>query len=423
MNSLNRLIKNEYIYSIITRFFVIFISLIQSIIIARYFGAALKGTSAYISSIASIGSIIITFGMHQAYPYFRKKYENNKILENYINLTYFLYLAYFCCAIALGVFVIKSIELKAVTIMIPIFGYSTVVGYVCLIEKPNIRNRWWTIIAIFECLLTIILWVTTTGSLFWVIFILIFADAIKALIYSIELGVKPKLPKGLMPLLKEVFAYGFFPMVALLLTMLNYRIDILMLKQFSFITSAQIGVYSIGISFAEKIVLIPDTLGGILASKLAKGADQMEVVRISRICFWASFGMCIVFLLLGGWAIPFIYGKEYAGAFSVVVYSAIGSLSIGYFKLISQYNIINRKQIRNVLMLSVAIIVDIVGNLIFVPIWGINGAAFATGLGNFVCGVVFAVWFTKHVNVQPSLMIIPQKSDFLLIKSYLRKNR
>ena len=62
---------------------------------------------------------------------------------------------------------------------------------------------------------------------------------------------------------------GFFPMLALLMTTLNYRIDVLILKSYPQITSSQLGVYSIGISLADKIVLIPDTLKGILASKLS----------------------------------------------------------------------------------------------------------------------------------------------------------
>ena len=64
MNRFKNIIKNEYLFSIITRFFVIAISMLQSIVVARYLGASLKGTSAYISSIAAIGSIIVTFGMH-----------------------------------------------------------------------------------------------------------------------------------------------------------------------------------------------------------------------------------------------------------------------------------------------------------------------------------------------------------------------
>ena len=69
MTNIKKMISNEYIYSVLTRFITVAVSLIQSILVARYLGAALKGSAIYIKSITSIGAIIVTFGMHQAYPY------------------------------------------------------------------------------------------------------------------------------------------------------------------------------------------------------------------------------------------------------------------------------------------------------------------------------------------------------------------
>ena len=315
--------------------------------------------------------------------------------------------------------ILDTLELRAASILIPIMGYANVVGYVCLIERPNRRNSWWTVITVIDFLIIVVLWRITMSSFAWAVFILIFADVIKAVVYTIDLHVKPQFIRNSFPFFKELIGYGFFPMLALLMTTLNYRIDVLMLKQYSYISAAQIGIYSIGISFAEKIVLVPDTLAGILASKLAKGANENEVVKILRISFWASLFMCMVLLLLGGWAIPFLYGSEYTGSFNVLALSAIGSLFIGYFKLISQYNIIHKKQVYNVVMLSAAIVVDVIGNLALVPIWGINGAALATGLGNLVCGAVFVCWFAKKANVSVSKMIVPQKEDFISLTRFL----
>ena len=73
-------------------------------------------------------------------------------------------------------------------------------------------------------------------------------------------------------LIVELLKFGFFPMLALLLTSLNYKIDIIMLNMSRNITMAQIGVYSIGVALADKTVYIPDAVKEILLSKLAKGS-------------------------------------------------------------------------------------------------------------------------------------------------------
>ena len=76
------LIKNEYLFSIFAKLITMFISLLQSILVARYLGTFYQGEMAYITSISSIGAIVITFGFHQAYPYFRKEYGKDKIYHS-----------------------------------------------------------------------------------------------------------------------------------------------------------------------------------------------------------------------------------------------------------------------------------------------------------------------------------------------------
>ena len=419
MSQINKLIKNEYIYSILTRFLTICISLCQSILVARYLGSALKGTSTYIKSITSIGAIIVTFGMHQAYPFFRKKYGKDHVFVEYINA---VRLVFFVALIIIGtiIFFIDNIEIKAALILIPIMGFADVLAYVCMIEMPNVRNRWWTIIYFFELLFVVILYLFSEASLLTAILLLCFADFLKIIIYSIILKAKIQYSKKCFLIAKEMVIYGFFPMIALLMTTLNYRIDVIMLRMFSGITNSMIGVYSIGINLAEKIVLVPDTLKGILASNLSKGADEKEVAKVCRLCFVASIIMCVIFLSIGYWAILFLYGEEYDGAYTVMVISALGAIFIGYFKLLAQYNIINKKQIYNVIILSVSIIVNVIGNLVFIPLFGINGAAVATGLGHIVCGLVFVFWFSKKTNTPIKDMIIISFEDIKMIKRYLK---
>ena len=47
----SKLLKNEYVFSILSRFASVALSLLQSVLVARYLGKALQGVSAYITSI------------------------------------------------------------------------------------------------------------------------------------------------------------------------------------------------------------------------------------------------------------------------------------------------------------------------------------------------------------------------------------
>ena len=404
-NSFKKFARNEYIFSVLTKLFNILLSMLQSVVVARFLGAELKGVSAYIQSITSIGAIIFTFGMHQAYPYFRKKYGKDEIYQDYVNIVWIIYTLYFVIALLLMCVLSVSVELKATFILIPLMGYANVVSYLTLIERPNFRNKMWMIIYVLDLLYVVILWLFVSRNIYWAISILLFAEILKCIVYTRMLKAKPHLSKRMKALFSEILRFGFFPMLALLMTTLNYRIDILMLHKYEFITDAMIGVYSLGLTLSDKIVLIPDTLKGVLVSKLAKGAGDEEVAKVARLAFWSSVLLCIMILVFGRLFINVFYGPEYSDAYFVIIITAIGVMAISYFKLIAQYNIVNRKQKLNVLMLSVAIFIDVILNILFIPRWGINGAALATSIGNIVCGIVFVIYFCKHTGIRCSSMI------------------
>ena len=416
------LIKNEYIYSILTKFLMVLISLGESVLLARFLGATLKGTSTYITSITSIGSIVITFGMHQAYPYLRKKYGKDNIYQDYITAIFLLYGIYFVIALIVGLLFVKNLDVSTAIILTPFLGYANVINYVCLVESPNKKNTIETIVTFLYLLLLLVLFLCVKSNYFYMVVTLVFAAFIRSVVYTFVIKPKIRFHKGLTKVIVELFRVGFFPMLALLMTTLNYQIDVLMMKSYMFITAANIGVYSIGISVSNKIVLIPDTLKGVLVSKLAKGADEFEVARVLRLCFCSSCILCVAFLLLGNWAINLLYGDEYTGAYVVMAISALGAITIGYFKLIAQYNIVNGLQKYTVLLLAISICLNVILNLIFIPLYKINGAAIATCFSHIVCGIVFSLWFSKKGHINFGKLFFPQKDDFKLLMSLLKKN-
>ncbi|MBR3039864.1 MAG: polysaccharide biosynthesis C-terminal domain-containing protein [Lachnospiraceae bacterium] len=410
-NKIKSIIKNEYIYSIVTKFVSVILSLLQSILVARYLGSALQGTSSYIASVTSIGAIVVTFGMHQAYPYFRKKLGKEAIFKDFISITYVVYSILFILSVFIGLFFLNTIELKAAFILIPVYGYDRVISYIALIETPNKRNTWWTIISFIDVIYVGVLILFIPKSVGSAISILAFAEVLKSAVYTVMLKTAPSLKKSQWSLFFKLLKMGFFPVVALLMTTLNYKIDILMLKSFDFITKSQIGIYSIGMTFADRVVIIPDTLKGVLASKLSKGADEAEVARVCRLCFWCSVVICAGLIALGEPLLNLLYGEEYYGSYDVLLICSFGSIFIGYFKLIAQYNIVNKMQIRNVLMLSISIIVNIVLNSILIPKYQLRGAAFASGVGYFLSGAIFIIWFSVANKIPFNSMFLINKND------------
>ena len=94
-----------------------------------------------------------------------------------------------------------------------------------------------------------------------------------------------------------------------------------------------------------------------------------------------------------------------------------------FFKMIAQYNVVNKKQIINVIMLSVSVLVNIVLNILLIPKYGIIGAAIASIIGYFICAIVFVVYFSKVSSIPIREIVFLTKDDLTLIKNVVNKNR
>ena len=70
VGSLLQIMKNQYIYSIATKVIVVVVGFLNSVVLARYLGPELKGMATTVINYSNIFSIIITFGLQEAYPYF-----------------------------------------------------------------------------------------------------------------------------------------------------------------------------------------------------------------------------------------------------------------------------------------------------------------------------------------------------------------
>ena len=74
---MHKLIKNPYIFSILSKLIVTVLGFLFTVLQSRYLGASIKGEVAFISSVTSITAIVFGFGIHQAYPYYKAKTQEN----------------------------------------------------------------------------------------------------------------------------------------------------------------------------------------------------------------------------------------------------------------------------------------------------------------------------------------------------------
>lgn len=416
------LLKNWYVFSILSKIALVVIGLANSVMTSRYLGAELKGETAYISSIVTTAAIFTSLGLHQAYPYFRKKEGKEKLLSPYMTNVIALHAVYFIICITVC-FIVKDIETKVVLLYIPISSYHRVCNYVAVVEKPNRIQFWNVVVEIFVILVVAIMMFIIPKSFAIAVFILVAVEIMMSIICTLYLHPKVLIEYLSIRELWKYGKYGFMPMISLLLSTMNYRVDTIMMKQMNCISTAQLGVYSIGIALAQKVLLIPEAVKTILLSKLSRGRGADEVAMAMRFCFPVALITCMAIVALGKPFVNLLYGGEYSGAYEVTIATMIGIISIMFYKMIATYNNVNNLQYLNVKYLSISVLVNIGMNAILLPTLNIIGGALASTISYTICAVLFIISFKKRTSINVRDMIILSKDDIRMIKRLVTRRR
>lgn len=412
-------LKNEYAMGVVVNVLSLLVGVVYSSMLARYLGAEIKGETAYISSVVGIVNIILSFGLHQVYAYYRK--TDGDVKNRYMNNIYAIFAVYALIATVLCVLYRGNLTLAAIIILSVIAAYMRVSGYVYLVENSVKRNILMLFVHILQLGFVGILMLVTKASLFWGVVNLIFLDLVLSVIYTAKLGVRINFKEVDIRFIGRIFGMGFVPMITILSSSLNYRVDILMMRAFPNVTLAQIGVYSIGVMLAEKVLLIPDALKSILLSKLAKGKTAEEVARVMRMCFPTCFIMFAGIAILGQPFIDFIYGAQYADAYMVTVIIMFGICAMMFHKMVEIYNIVNHRQSFTLMVLITSTILNVALNLYLIPRYAIIGAAVATVASDVYCAAVCLTDFSKRTKIKIRDMIFIKREDIKAIKTLFGK--
>lgn len=421
MALLKRLFKNEYLVGVVLNVGNLCVSILYSALIARYLGAAIKGETAYISSVAGIISTILMFAMHQTYAFYRKNDENIK--DKYMTNLFVVFGAYLAVAAVVSLFFLNDATILAIVFFSVIGAYVGIVNYVYLVEHSIKRNFIMFIVNWVHIGYVVILMLFTEPNLFWGITNLVFVDVVLASICTFKLKVKFSLSNIDIRFILQTFKFGIVPMMTIMASRLNYNMDVLMLKAFPNVAIEQIGVYSIGLMLAQKVLVIPDTLKGILLSRLAKGKMADEVARVMRMCFPVCIVMIGGLALLGQPVIEFVYGPEFSGAYEITMITMFGVCALMFYNMIETYNIVNKKQHLTLIVLVSSIAVNFTLNYFLIPRYASVGAAFATFISYVYCAGTLMWIFSRHSKIKFRNLLFVNREDLAAVKSLIGKNK
>ena len=177
---------------------------------------------------------------------------------------------------------------------------------------------------------------------------------------------------------RDMLRYGMKFYLACLCAYLVIRIDLLMVNYFSGMTEA--GIYSVAVGFADLLYMLPIAIGTILFPRIAK--DQTGAVDFTlMVCRFAALLMgavCLATALLAQPLILLLYGSAFANAVRPLIWLLPGVFLLSLEAIVANDLAGRGYPVVLVAYWCVGLLLNIVLNLIFIPLWGATGAAAAS---------------------------------------------
>jgi O-antigen/teichoic acid export membrane protein len=181
------------------------------------------------------------------------------------------------------------------------------------------------------------------------------------------------------------------------------KIDQVMIKEM--LDSEAVGQYAAAVRLSEAWYFIPMVIASSLfpailnAKKMGTVLYQARLQKLYDLMVWMAIAIALPMTFLSDWIIELLYGGQYNQAGSVLmihIWAAVFVfLGVAFSQYLTAENLTKKSFYRTLL----GAILNVILNYILIPKYGINGAAIATLLGQFIANYMYD-FFDKDLHQQ-----------------------
>ncbi len=200
----------------------------------------------------------------------------------------------------------------------------------------------------------------------------------------------------------QLAQFSFWLTVTSLVGIFSSRIDQIMISHY--LGLADVAVFTVAWQLLQFFPVISSSITSVLMPKISSLSNKAELtIFVKRTFKWIAVGvLCIAILVYPSqYLISLFFGHKYDAAMPLYVWLAFGTLfSILAIPFTLAIIVFNRTYIATISSF-VQLSINVVGNLIFIPRYGIMGAAYTfafSGLAMFVWNFVWAWYLIKKKN-------------------------
>ncbi|MEX9906886.1 lipopolysaccharide biosynthesis protein [Providencia rettgeri] len=176
---------------------------------------------------------------------------------------------------------------------------------------------------------------------------------------------------------------------------------------------AEAGIYMVAIQLSSALAIIFDAINKAfvpwLFSKLKENiySEKLKIVKYTYLYFFALTIIALLAFLIGPILFIFIAGDKYSHGRELIGWLCLGQIFGGMYLMVTNYIFYSKKTGKLALTTITTGIINAVLLIIFLPLFGLIGAAYAFALSKL--GQFIVTWILSHHSIE-----MPWFSPFLI---------
>jgi stage V sporulation protein B len=199
---------------------------------------------------------------------------------------------------------------------------------------------------------------------------------------------------------------------ATLMSYLNYRVDQLIIAVL--LPPEQLGFYVIAVALGERLWILTGAVSNALLPHLTNSKERdpaISAVIARHVAIWTGAG-CVVVFLLADRIIQVMYSSAFSEVAAPLRWLLPGILMASVGKIVLAELLAREKVYYMVWMTGITALINIVGNVLLIPVMGISGAALASSVSYAVLSIMMTFYYLSETGVSLSTLI-PRRTDLL----------
>jgi len=419
-------LKKNILLSSSFRLVIMFFGVITGWISTRYLGVEIKGQYSYLITSATFITMILGLGLYQSYPYILRK-EPERI-GNILQWSLFMYVSELLLFTSLGYYFLEfwSIQSGINLQMVLIFAFAIYIAsskFSMQMQQIYIgQDRVFTnsIVQLLRTLLVLSAVLIAyfgkidNDKLSYLIISIAIADVICVLIYVFGQNWLHLFRRFDFGFIVRTYGLGIKVFLSSLFILLLIRSDIFLIKKF--LNFKDVGIYAISANIVDMLQLLSNIVGGLLLVKLSDHKNHAEswyLMKKVLMSFTILLGLInIGFVIAGKPLMAILYGNDFIPSYYVYLWLIPASFGLSFGSLFNTYLWSKGFPIVSILLPMGALVLNVVINIILIPIMGITGAALSTSIAYILWFVSIVVFEHYHSGGKLIAAIIPKPNDW-----------